>query len=240
MAGIIKKEGTASATAFSFQDLESYARQMLAAAKARASQMVEEAEARVDELFEQHRQRGYAQGLEEGRQAGREEVIRDTRDQVLQEYQAQLDSIVGALTQGFEAFEQDKRRLIARGERGLIELALAIARRVCKTLPQQDPDAVRANARYVLDVLGRDADVELHVSPRDYASICDWAAGFVHSCETLDHIEVVSDKTISPGGCLLRGRHLEVDATIEAQLDRIAAGLCLTPSTDPAAGDPSS
>jgi flagellar assembly protein FliH len=225
VAGVIRRENFCSSPPFSFADLEGQARAVRERAEEQARQIVREAEKHGRQLAEQARQQGHQVGLEEGRREGLRQIRAEAREHVLQETRERMDRLVQALTTGLTEFEQNKRRLIGVAEAGLIELALAIARRVCKLLVETSPEAVRANAQHLLKAVRHDGDLELRVNPADYDTLRDVAAEVLRCGEELEHVQLRADAAVAPGGCVLSTPDGQIDASIEAQLDRIAEAI---------------
>jgi len=225
MAGVIRRENFCSSPPFSFADLEGQAQAVLERADEQARQIVRRAQEHGRQLAEQARQQAHQAGLEEGRREGLQQIRTEAREAVLQETRERVDRLVHALTTGLTEFERDKRRLIGVAEVGLIELALAIARRVCKLLVETSPAAARANARYLLEAVRHDGDLELRVSPSDYDTLRDVAAEVLRCADELEHVQVTADAAVAPGGCVLSTPDGQIDASIETQLQRIAEAI---------------
>lgn len=243
MAGIIKRDRTASAATFSFRDLDGYAKRMLAQARAQADAIVASAQAHAADKIAAAHQEALERGRAEGRAAGHAEIVAEARDKVFAEYRAQLGQLTTALDASLQSFEQEKRRLLAASEHGVIQLALAIARRVCKVLPEQRADVAVENVRHVLETVGHTGDPEVRLNPADLEAVQQWAAGLAASLDQRLHLKLVADPAVDRGGCQLVGQHISVDAALATQLDRIAAVLCagagepdaLPPSSEPPA-----
>jgi flagellar assembly protein FliH len=225
LAGVIKRDQFASRQAFSFQNLEAHAADIVRRAEIAAVQLRETARQAVAAELEQLRTEARAAGEAAGRQAGYEQVTREARSEVRAALQKHLTSVIGALTAAVRDFDRAKRHLLAEAETGLIELSLAIARRICKWLPETTPAVAEANARHVLALVGPQADLELHVHPDEAAAVSDWAAELAGACDELPHVRIVADPAVTRGGCVLRGREVVVDAALDTQLDRIARAL---------------
>lgn len=226
MAGVIKRQQTASASAFSLQDFEAYARKLVRDAKEEAQQIRAAARRAAADEAERIRAAAHEEGRAAGRAAGLEQIRQEATERVRSETAQRAEQAVAALTQGLRSFEQQKHRLLAQAERGVLELALAIARRVCKRLPTLGPEAAIGNARHALLTAGRAGDLELRINPDEHTAVAEWAAEFLTNCETLDHVQVVADADVAPGGCMVRGRYVTIDATLDTQLERVAAALC--------------
>ncbi|MBU0639929.1 MAG: hypothetical protein KKB50_13755 [Planctomycetes bacterium] len=226
MAGVIRQEEGSSAAIFSFQDLEEQARAVLRRAEQQAQQIVAQADIRAQQVVEQRGQEARQRGLEEGRNAGLAQIQAEARQTVFAEQRERLSELASALTAGLSEFDQKKCRLIALAEAEMIELALAIARRVCKLHVADSSEAARANARHLLELVCHDEDIELHVHPAEHEALRDVATEFLENVERMGHVEVVADPAIARGGCRLVSRAGAIDASLESQLQRVAAAIC--------------
>jgi flagellar assembly protein FliH len=225
MAGLVRKDQVALARHFSFADLEAEGRQILARATAEAQQIVQRGQSEARQLKEHERQAGYQTGLAEGRAAGLEQVRAETRESAVAQAREQAALLVAALQAGLTEFEHGKRNLIAAAESGLIELALAIARRVCKLEAGRATDTARENVRNLLEMVQHGQDVELHLHPAECELLRAADPEWLAQVERLQHVKFIRDESVARGGCILRARATEIDARIETQLDRIAAAL---------------
>ena len=229
MAGVLRPAKFASRPAFSFEDLEGKARAVLDQAHAQTRQIVAHAEEEGRRRAAQLEKEAYPRGLEQGRREGFEQVRAEAADTALQEARQDLAQLVQALAAGLEAFEDSKRRLLASAECGLLELALAIARRVCKHDVGASSAAACANARALLKMVKHEGDLELHLDPAEYEKLCQAMPELVASTDRLTHVEVVADAAVRRGGCVLHTRDGTIDASVDTQLDRIAAALVEKP-----------
>jgi len=222
MAGVIRREALDCGRHFSFQDVEAEAAALLAAARNEADQILAAAQKEAVLVAEQLRQEGRAAGLAEGRQAGLEQVRAEARDAVYAEHRARLEHLTQSLSTAVHEVETNKHRLLAQAERGIIELALAIARRVCKLAVAGSTEPARANAAHLLELARHEADLELHLHPSELESLSSAAPGFATHTAGLEHVRLVADETVARGGCLLKTHSGTLDASLDTQLDRIA------------------
>lgn len=244
MGNVIRREDFVSSPTYSFEDIEARARKIIADAEFEARQIVDRAnaharkavrdgESRVHTTTDQHRRQAYERGLEEGRAKGFEQARRDGREAATREAREALAGAIEALSRGFQQFELEKRALLARAESGLIELALAVARRVCRLHVEQVPVAARDNARALLEMVSHHDDVEVRLNPEDCELLGDVAGQLVHLSEGLQHVTIRPDAAVDRGGCVLKTRAGTIDATVAQQLDRLAAALCPPRAPDP-------
>jgi flagellar assembly protein FliH len=218
---------------FSFADLERQAREILARAHTQANQLVSDATTRAAEQVRQLHAEGYQRGLTEGRQRGLEEVQRQARQSALHAAQAELKQLGSALASGLAEYQRQRHGLIAQAESGLIELAVAIARRVCKVHLEASVEPVRANVRALLDMVAPQAPCDLCVSPTDYERLKEVLPELIQQTAQFEHVTLKPDPQVPAGGCVLHTHSGLMDASVEAQLDRIAAAI-----TEPTAGLP--
>jgi len=236
MSSVIRREDMPSTPTFSFQDLERMAADVLEKANAKARQIIRTAQEQSHAVVEQHKSMGRDAGRAEGRAAGLEEIRHEARSATMQAAQADLDQLKRALTSGLGEFEQSKRCLLATAESGLIELAVAIAQRVCKIVVNGSSEPARANARALLELTKHRGDIELLINPADHELLQDVAADFVRDFDQLQHVSINADPDVDRGGCTLNSTDGRIDASIAGQLERIAAAIGA--STNPAVAAP--
>ncbi len=240
MAGVIRREQFTAGRRLCFADLEQQGRRILEQAQQQASKLVAEAEARSRRTQEERRQAGYRDGhqtgLAEGRAEGLKQIRAEAQESVRRETREHAERLIQALGAAVTNLDREKRGLIALAETGLIELALAIARRVCKLEAGTSTAAATANAKALLEMVQHAGDAELHFHPGEHEQLRELAPEFLAQVEQLHHVRVIADEQVTRGGCILQTADGAIDTTIETQLERIAAAL--RPAQAVAAGAP--
>ena len=175
MRNVIPREEAGAASVFSFADFERKARDMLRQAEVQAQRILTDAEAQARAIAvearaqaDARRKQGYEAGLEQGRRDGHAQAYQDARQEAIESARGDLSHAAQALATSLREMEQEKRGLLALAESGLIELAVAIARRVTKIHVEASPEVARANARALLEMVAHHDDVELRLSPEDH------------------------------------------------------------------------
>ncbi|MGH9608580.1 MAG: FliH/SctL family protein [Bryobacteraceae bacterium] len=154
--------------------------------------------------------------LAEARQMGRQEGLRQAREEAASEVHASAERLAQALGE----LAVLKRRVRNEAEMELVKLALAIARRILRRELATDPEAIQGVAHAALQRL---QNRELH-----RVRIFPAGAETVRAC--LEHsgaapaIEVVADPSLRPGDVLFETSAGELDASIETQLQEIDRG----------------
>gem|GEM_PF-3813330 len=182
--------------------------------------------------FEAGLEAGHAEGLAQGLQAGREQAAQEAQQQAQQQAQrqeqaevnervARLDALLGAAEQ---SLSQLGRQLQTQLAQGLLELALGIARQVVQTTLQANPAALLETIKQVLHVQpgqAQDAALRLYVHPDDEQRV----APFLQTLPNRPRWQIITDKSITPGGCVLHTALGQVDATLQTRWQRMAQSL---------------
>lgn len=242
MPGVIRRNVPVQTSVLSLDNLERQAAEILSRAERAAGDRCRDLQKQAEAEIQSQRDRAFQQGLAEGRKAGLEET-RAAANAAIEQARAEARTGNASLTQALHAalreIDDRRHRLHAEAERGLIQLSLAIARRLCgQSIQQSSQPAVDATRR-LLDLVRHAHDVELQVNPSELQLLKTVAAEFVQQSDALEHVRVVANADITRGGALLNAADGTIDATIETQLDRIAAVLLDQAPAAPPRGSPS-
>src|SRR5262249_41175662 len=148
---------------------------------------------------------GYAQGEKAGFEAGGRRA----------------EAMLRRLAATIEELTTLRKSMIAQAEREMVQLALAIARRVVQPEVTIHRDLVMTIARIALDRLGGQTSATIRLHPDDYAVVVeshgeDWAGL---------RVKVVADDGVSRGGCKVESDVGFIDGSIDAQFQQIAGEL---------------
>ena len=194
MSKIIRSEDIADCRAWQVPDVGS-------TANARRRPMTA---SELEEIHNQARREGFEQGLNEGRDAGREEYAQGLR---------LLDTAMRRLARPFEELDESV-------EQQLAQLAMLVARQLVRRELKTDPAQVIGVVREALAALPVAArDVRLAVNPEDAEMIRDVLS--LHDCEHA--IRIVEDPVQSRGGCRVLTETSQIDATVESRLNAVIA-----------------
>jgi flagellar assembly protein FliH len=227
--GLIKsQDAPTTLAAFSMKDVEQQARALLLAARRKAEQLLVAAQ----EEGEQIRNQAKIEGFEEGRQAGTEEGLRLGREvgrqEALTEQSQALRDAVAALVEATQQIEQSRAGLEAEALQDVVELSLAVARRVTKRQAELDPLVLQENLRDALRLVVHAADLRIAIHPSQRAALEEALPALQLEFPQLAHVALIDDAGLAPGGCRVHTRGGKIDAGLDAQLDRIVADLMPT------------
>jgi flagellar assembly protein FliH len=225
--GLIKAEfaPTARLAQFSLADIQREAQSILRRAQAQADQILAAAQQAGVALRQQAQAEGAKSGYADGLERGITEGTRLGQEKALAEQREQLTTLMGALTAAGTALNTSRMELESGVLRDVTDLAIQIAHRITKRIGQLDPQVLIANVTESLKLVVGMHKLRIALHPTQKATLADALPRLKLEFPTLDHVELIADDTIAPGGCKLLTRQGSVDAALDEQLTRIAAEL---------------
>jgi flagellar biosynthesis/type III secretory pathway protein FliH len=151
------------------------------------------------------RERGFAFGEREAREAMRPRV-----EARLSQLAATIETIAGL-----------RAAVLRHSERDLVKLAVAIAERVVRREIQGDRDLILQMAHAAVERLGTVDIATIHVNPDDLSAM----SPRLDEYRGTGPVRLVADTRIAPGGCLIVSDTGTVDAAIDAQFKEIHTAL---------------
>jgi flagellar assembly protein FliH len=210
----VESEYGVRSVAFNFDDLavqaEAYLRKVRGQAEAIVAKAAEEAIAL--------RKAAEAQGRLDG-----EKVVETMIDQKIGQ---QLEMVLPALRSAIGDIERSKQGWLGHWERQAVQLAAAMAARVCRREAIRHPDISVQLVREALELSGGNARVRVLLHPDDHAALGRQLEQVVAEFSRLGSAEITADARISRGGCRVETDYGAIDQRFEAQLARIEEELC--------------
>jgi flagellar assembly protein FliH len=151
----------------------------------------------------------FAKGYEQGERAGAEAGAK------------RAEAMLRRLAETIEELADVRRQMVRETERQMVQLALAMARRVVRREVAIDSDLTLTLARVALERLGDSTAVTIRLSPDDFEA----TSGRRDALLAGSHVTVVPDAAISRGGCLVQSDFGYVDASVDAQFQELARAL---------------
>jgi flagellar assembly protein FliH len=176
------------------------------------------AEERLAALAADAERRGFEDGLARG----------------MAEARARVEDALQAVAAAEQALTAQRDAYLAEAESAAVDLAFRIAEKVIGAAVAADPNVVlEVVAGALLRTTDRDHLV-LEVNPRDFELVRDAASELAARLGGIRRMEVVSERRVEAGGCVVRTVEGEIDARISAQLERVRQILAETPTDGPA------
>jgi flagellar assembly protein FliH len=146
----------------------------------------------------------FGQGYAQGERAGAEAAA------------SRSEAVLRRLAETIEELGALRIELIHKTERQVVQLALAMARRIVHREIALDKELLAAMARVALDRLGANANATIRLHPDDYAAtLASRTAGGA------DAIQVVPDPVVRRGGCLIQSDFGLIDVGVDAQVQEL-------------------
>jgi flagellar assembly protein FliH len=198
-------------------NLHAEAESLLVSARAEAAELIEDAKIQAESLREAAWQEGFHQGEREARTSVEAELRTawEARGEALR---AEVEAIVTEIASARAA-------LWASQEGEMVALSLDIARQVIKTEVTQNPKAVQAVLANALRRITDKENVRVRVSVAEAPGIKEAREDLLEVVDGLRFLEIVDDRRISPGGCVIETNAGTIDAKIETQLSEVAKAL---------------
>lgn len=156
--------------------------------------------------------KGYAAGERAGLEAGGKRA----------------DAMLRRVAQTIEELSGLRATIQRETERQMVELALALARRIVDRELTLAPDLVAALAHVALHRLGETSPATIRLNPDDYSTVVSHRGAQWEGTQ----VSVVPDPAVARGGCLVESDFGVIDASAEAQLGELARALLGETSPD--------
>jgi flagellar assembly protein FliH len=103
----------------------------------------------------------------------------------------------------------------------MVQLALAVARRVVHREVSLDPQVLMTMMRVALERVSDAARVTVRLNPADHQSV----TAALNGTATSDQVTLAADGRVPRGGCRVESEYGDVDAGVDAQIQEIARAL---------------
>jgi flagellar assembly protein FliH len=193
------------------------AEQTRAQARQEASGLLEDARLQAEAMREAAWQEGFHEGREAGQTAAEVEMQR-ALDDLLVEGQAHIQTLADAIGTA-------RQQLWNSQEAEMVSFVLQIARQVVKTEVTQNPEVVTQVLQNALRRVTDKDHVRIRVSLPDAAQVRGMREDLLNLMDGVKNLEIVDDRRIGQGGCVVETNAGTIDAKIETQLDEVERAL---------------
>lgn len=151
----------------------------------------------------------YARGYQEGQEAQHKQ------------YETQVRPLVERLSETLAAFAEVRTRVRREAEEEVVELSVAIAKRVLHRELTLDPETVRGLVKVAFERIGSRELNRVRVHPAHGELVRSLV---VQACPDRT-VEVVADSAMGPGDIVFETERGDLDASVDSQLEEIRRGL---------------
>lgn len=157
------------------------------------------------------------QALEEGKQQGVEEARRQMAEQLRQTSDGCNAMMAAAL--------QEARQVVVEAEHQIIELVLAISRKIIGDAMDARSDVIVSVVKSALERVRDQSQINIHVSLNDYEHILQARRELQGIVGAEQKLTVTADSVLPQGGCLIETSFGTVEAGVDTQLESIRKAL---------------
>ncbi len=193
------------------------AEDVLAEARAEAATMREDAETQAEAL----REAAWQEGFFAGNRAARTQVEAELRSQYAAEredFRAGVEAITTDIVATRQALWQSQ-------EAEMVAFVLDIAKQVIKSEVSQNPEVIGSVLRNALRRVTDKEHVRIRVSLSDAAPVRAMRDDLLCLLDGIKNLEIVDDRRIGDGGCVIETNGGTIDAKIETQLNEVERAL---------------
>jgi len=205
------------------------ARRTAEALIADAEQQARRIAAEAAEAAEAARQAAHDEGYRLGRQTGEADGRADGAQKAFEEAEAlfgqQSQSLQTTLTRALDEIAAVREDICAQARTDLLDLALAIADKVCGTRAATDIETARANLAKAVELVADASRLTVSVAPEQLDQLGQFAPDLLERLGCDATVQWVGDESLSPGDVMVRTAGGEVDARVRTQIDNVVAGL---------------
>jgi flagellar assembly protein FliH len=158
---------------------------------------------------EQHEKETFERGISEGGTRGKAE------------FDKQIEASRAMVAKAVQAFKTQRENYFGRVEAEIVQLSLAIARKILHREVQMDPLLLAGLVHVTLEKLESGTRVRLRANPAD---IHYWSEYFSQPAAFQPPPELIGDDSLQPGECTLEGDMGTTQISIETQLKEIEQG----------------
>lgn len=183
-----------------------------------ARQLVGEALAQAQSIEDEASQRGYQAGFDQGFALGKAEGERQAQVQA----QAEREVLRGDVACLLAHIEAERQRTWNTLEPEMIRLVFELARLVIKQEVEVSRDVCLGVVRNALRRVTESGTVRIRVNSEDLPTIRGNRDELLTLVDNLRHLEIIEDRRVGVGGCIVETEGGNIDARLETQLAEAA------------------
>lgn len=166
-------------------------------------------EENLAQIQKQAHEKGFSQGKQEGYEAG------------MQEAKQMVESIAQIMT----STENLWQSMVERYENEIIELVKRISEKVIYGHARIDNQIVKRAILKSFELIPDPIEATINVSAEDYEFMETAKEELFEQVKTLKNVSIVSDPSLTRGGCRVETKSGEVDSDIQGRLDAISKSI---------------
>jgi len=160
--------------------------------------------------------------LQAAEKQAHEQGVRDAEARLRAQYEAELALERHAISQALESFDRERATYFEKVEGEVVQLALAIARKILHREAQIDPLFLTGMVRVALDKVAAESSVKLRVPESE---IVRWRQILAALKGVRSQLELVGDPALPSGSCMMQTEVGSTNISLDSQFQEIERGL---------------
>ncbi len=165
---------------------------------------------------------GYSEEELQSRISALEAKSRESEQKLRNEYEAALVRERATVAEALRQFDRQRRSYFEQVEADVVQLALAVARKILHREAQTDPLVLTGTIRVALEKVAAGSRVKLIVPEHD---VFKWRQVMGTLKNVQPHAEVIGDPALAPGCCILETEVGSSQISLDHQFREIERGL---------------
>ncbi|MGI6707452.1 MAG: FliH/SctL family protein [Clostridia bacterium] len=185
-------------------------------AREKARQILEDAGRQAREIIEaarftakQEREHAFKEGYQEGREKGYREALQEKEREIAEARELRQQAM------------KERDEILLGMENEILELSLDIAEKILRLELDRNDRAFCALVANGLEKIRTGAEAILRVSPHEYELVCQAKDVILAHTKGIKGLDIVIDRFVEKGSCVIESANGTVDASIQTQLDKI-------------------
>jgi flagellar assembly protein FliH len=171
----------------------------------RAEEILEEAQSKTAFLEREAYEKGFAQGEKDGCELGQKKIVKSIEN---------IENL-------FIEFGNLKTEILKQFEKEILELVFSIAQKIVHKKIDEDDKIIKEAVIEAMHSVTEKSQIVIKVNPEDFDTIENMKPEFFGTFKDLKSVVVTPDLSVNRGGCLLETPYGDIDASVEARLDKI-------------------
>lgn len=202
-------------------DLQRQGDAIIEQAKHKADEIIKSAKRQRERLLEGAADYGRTEGFAMGKIDGLAEGRAEGKAEALAQHAAEFAELTDRWVEALGNFESDRSLLLNQAMDSVLEFATLFAERVTKRAIELDPETACTQLSAALGLLLHPSRVVIMVHPDDQERIDTALPALLEKFDEVEHSELLTDDTLTPGSCVIRSGAEVIDADVQRQIDRL-------------------
>lgn len=182
---------------------------ILEEAKARAEELLAQAQNDVEKIYADAQKEGWEKGYAEGKEKG----------------EAELKSLVENIQSVAESTVAEHNQFLEQSKSDIGKLAITALKKILTHTLQTQPEIVADVVAEVIDAANIHGECYVRVNPKDFKILQPHWNAVSHLQQPDSTWELISDKRVGRGGCMIDIEGGTIDARLQSKLAQIESAL---------------